>query len=115
MSYRTSYYMEVKGIKNQNEFCKLCARLREKGLFGWVFEEPTFMDDDDRQYFLTDDAVSWYEYDDDMKQVSTLFPNLTFRLDGNGEDTMDIWSAYYKNGDVEYTEVELPPPKRIVW
>ena len=24
-------------------------------------------------------------------------------------------AVYYKNGDVEYTEVELPPPKRIVW
>ncbi len=40
----------------------------------------------------------WYEHDKDMKILSKNFSSLVFKLHGEGEETPDIWDAYYKNG-----------------
>jgi GH35 family endo-1,4-beta-xylanase len=44
------------------------------------------------------DETSWYDYMDDMKYLSEQFPDVTFILDGDGEDKDDLWRAYFKNG-----------------
>lgn len=42
--------------------------------------------------------IKWYDYDEDMRKLSTMFPDVLMTLDGAGEESGDIWRNYYKNG-----------------
>ena len=45
------------------------------------------------------DCVSWYGYDEEMKELSKEYPEIVFELCGEGEDPGgDLWKAYYKGG-----------------
>lgn len=44
------------------------------------------------------ESVKWYEHDDEMRELSLEFPELTFKLHGCGEEDGDIWDAYYRDG-----------------
>ena len=48
--------------------------------------------------YLFDDSVKWYEHEAEMRAHSKLYPNLLFKLSGEGEESGDIWVEYYKNG-----------------
>jgi hypothetical protein len=45
------------------------------------------------------DSIKWYDYDDHMKNLSKMFPEVTFSLDGSGEEQGDVWKTIYKNGE----------------
>jgi len=47
---------------------------------------------------LFDDSVKWYDCEKDMKSYSKKHPNVLFLIDGEGEESADIWKAYFKNG-----------------
>lgn len=40
----------------------------------------------------------WYFMKDDMKKVSLEFPQVTFLVEGSGEELGDLWKAVFKNG-----------------
>lgn len=40
----------------------------------------------------------WYTSDADMKQLSSEYPDILFTVYGDGEDSGDLWVAYYKTG-----------------
>jgi hypothetical protein len=42
--------------------------------------------------------AKWYDHDKNMRQLSELYPDKLFKLEGEGEENEDIWEAYYKNG-----------------
>lgn len=53
----------------------------------------------------------WYNWEDDMLDLSIRFPDYVFRLFGDGEDRDDLWVAFFKNG-LSYTVnliVDIPP------
>jgi len=45
-----------------------------------------------------DDTHKWYEYDENMLEISRRYPDLLFILSGEGEESGDLWRNYYKNG-----------------
>lgn len=47
------------------------------------------------------DAIKWYKHEDDMRQISSRYPDLVFALHGEGEEAEDVWYEYYKNGKVQ--------------
>lgn len=53
------------------------------------------------------DSCKWYRHEIDMKAFSTLFPNLIFRLTGEGEDPGDIWKKYFKDGKVQVCHAKI--------
>lgn len=53
-----------------------------------------FFDD----YIYGGQSMKWYDSDADMKNLSKNYPALLFTLSGEGEDSGDIWRAYYRNG-----------------
>ena len=59
------------------------------------------------------EEMKWYESDADMRQLSNEFPEVEFTLDGEGEESGDIWRAYYKGGKSQYTDahVSFDPPE----
>ena len=42
--------------------------------------------------------AKWYDYDEDMALLSARFPGIVFYLHGDGEETTDIWDAYFLDG-----------------
>ena len=48
---------------------------------------------------LDNDTLKWHEYDENMLEISKLYPDTVFRLEGEGEDRDDSWKSYYCNGD----------------
>lgn len=49
----------------------------------------------------------WYEHEKDMKKVSKLFPNVTFQIYGEGEESGDIWKDYVNNGKLSRTRAVI--------
>jgi len=49
----------------------------------------------------------WYDYNKHMLQLSLEFPNVTFVVEGIGEDQGDIWRATYKAGTVENKKAKI--------
>lgn len=41
----------------------------------------------------------WYDHYNDMTRLSKSFPDLTFILAGNGEDSEDVWEECYTAGN----------------
>lgn len=37
-----------------------------------------------------------------MKVISTKYPDILFEVTGEGEETGDLWKAYFKNGKMQY-------------
>lgn len=44
------------------------------------------------------DSCKWYDHNEDMLEMSKAFPDVVFELEGDGEESGDIWKTYYKNG-----------------
>lgn len=54
-----------------------------------------------------DDSQKWYEYNENMIEVSEEFPDILFQLNGAGEEPGDIWVKYYKNGRSQEARLNL--------
>jgi len=52
-------------------------------------------------------GVKWYDALENMKSVSKLYPDVLFTLDGEGEEAGDIWTAYFKNGKMQYEKAVI--------
>jgi hypothetical protein len=48
--------------------------------------------------WYANDRVKWYEHEEDIKGISEMFPDVLFTLDGEGEDSGDVWRKWFKNG-----------------
>lgn len=61
-----------------------------------VFDYKT-KEGDDRVVALEGPA-KWYECFEDMKDFSLSFPGTVFKMHGEGEESGDLWDAYFKDG-----------------
>lgn len=52
-------------------------------------------------------GIKWYQWDQDMKLLSEKYPEYVFQLDGQGEESPDIWRAYFKNGKTHYAKARI--------
>lgn len=53
------------------------------------------------------DEMKWYEHDEDMKQMSSEWPNMLFILKGAGEERGDVWKAWYRNGGIHKLKAKV--------
>ena len=47
------------------------------------------------------DSVTWYNHEQDIKELSLLYPDCVFTLYGDGDDSEDMWYKYFKNGKMQ--------------
>lgn len=52
--------------------------------------------------------VKWYGHEEDMRELSLRFPDVLFRLDGEGEEAGDKWIKFFRNGRLQTITVEMP-------
>ena len=52
----------------------------------------------------------WYEHNEDMTLMSKDIPNVLFALAGEGEESGDLWRAYYLNGKTWRSKAEIVYP-----
>lgn len=48
------------------------------------------------------DEAKWYQCNEDMKKISEKYKDVVFKLHGDGEESGDVWEAYYKNGKMQF-------------
>lgn len=82
---------EINSLNGKNTFTCINEELLESGESEYFSDEPT----------------KWYRNLDDMKEMSLNFKDIIFRLDGKGEESGDIWRAYYLNGKEQYIQAKL--------
>lgn len=63
---------------------------------------------------IMDDEMKWYDYDDDMRNLSLQFPDYVFVLSGQGEEYDDMWRWFYINGHARGGMAEIVYPE-IDW
>lgn len=51
---------------------------------------------------LAEEPRKWYESTEDMAKMTLAFPNILFKMHGEGEETGDLWDCYCKNGKHQY-------------
>ena len=114
MGYYTSYNLEVR-IANDTQLDDIIVPfLKNRGIANYALSER-YERYGDYYIFYGLEPVKWYEYDQDMIDLSLLVPEATFKLSGDGENFNDAWNNYYQNGKMEECWAEIPPPKKIAW
>lgn len=68
---------------------------------------PYYFEDDFDLKTLSYDSWKWYDHDEDMVKLSIRFPNYTFILEGEGEETGDLWRTIYHDGQLERLNVKI--------
>lgn len=52
--------------------------------------------------------AKWGDYEEDCLKLSKKYPNLVFQLDGDGENSDDLWAERFHNGNCEMVSMEYP-------
>jgi len=101
MSYLTYYLLQIES-QNPIEHENVIAGLRESSADA---REALFSAGDPNRW------STWYEHEDDMRQLSSRFPDMLFTLSGEGEENEDIWVKYFKAGRMQasYATIVLDP------
>ena len=109
MGYNTRYTLRVDGPW--------------KEVLEYIEADPTLQHPLGDMYTLGDGRFdvgewTWYDHEQDMKFLSTDFPDILFTLEGKGEDRDDLWVKYFKAGKIQRVEakIEYDPfdPEKLV-
>ena len=88
MGYYTNYTVEVQGSIDTEKFKE---RFEEVTGYAWAHL----------------DNIKWYYWVEDMKQLSKEFSDTLFIVYGEGEESGDIWKAYFKNGKQQVSKAQI--------
>ena len=99
MGYYTNYDLTVEYLRplrkgvSEEIFEAISARIAEIS--------------DYRDPFKSD--CKWYKHEEHMRRVSTEFPDILLTLNGEGEESRDIWVKYFLAGkmQIELATVKL--------
>ncbi len=56
---------------------------------------------------LFEEEVKWYAHERNLREHSSKYPGLLFRLSGHGEESGDIWVEFYKNGKMFRSDARI--------
>ena len=91
----TPHLFNGKSITNESEL-EIAQKLYGIITYGDVL--PKVPDYDTPLEYVFDDAMKWYDYEQDMKELSKQYPEFYFWLRGDGEESDDLWVACFHNG-----------------
>lgn len=119
MGYYTRYELEVKEGNSYLMAKKMLEECDSSDRF-YAFERALedFVEDLDEKSgngfilsLVSGDEVKWYEHEEDMKFLSKQYPDILFKLHGEGEENGDIWDKYFMNGKMQHCHavMSIPP------
>lgn len=104
MGYYTYYNIEVEEDKmgvDDEKIAAIYAKAKELDLeFTDVFD----------QSLCSWDCCKWYECEEEMKRLSSFFPEVMFTVFGNGEAEDDFWIAHFKDGKEKFRQGQIVYP-----
>lgn len=98
MGYYTYYQVEADALDSKEE-CPTCGHCRKQSQFEAICETVG--------YNPFEDSCKWYEWKDDMIKHSLKNPGVLFTLDGEGEESGDVWRTYFKDGKMQQEVAEI--------
>lgn len=103
MGYYTSYSLSVTGPEEfMDEFKQYAGSGATFGQYDLAV----------KQWLVDDlDEMKWYDWKDDVADISERFPFLLFEVTGEGEEAGDLWHAYARNGKVSVVRAQITFPK----
>lgn len=120
MGYNTYYKLEwipVDGdryraqceheIRPGDNYCPECGAAI--GQVAIIDDIARYIDSDDNLRYATTsgECTWWYEHDKDMRALSQAFPQYIFTLDGDSEESGDIWRKYYLNSKYQEAKAQI--------
>lgn len=90
MGYRT--YFEIEVIKDG---------ITDQEIQQHYDDISELADDRFDEHGRTEEDISWYDYEEDMRAHSLKHPNTLFKMHGQGEENDDMWKAYFLNGKMQ--------------
>lgn len=107
MGYTTTFNMVLRtsdgasDIEDPDIYAKVLELLWRKGIIGYAMDDS----------LSSINAVNWYNYKEDMVEVSKNVPDVLFCLTGEGDRNGDIWDHYFLNGKSQRcdAEIKIPP------
>lgn len=91
MGYYTDFTLSMSEKTKSVE--KAATKAGMQCVLGYILEDRDITGDTTQ--------MKWYDYNEDMLEFSKKFPKTLFILDGVGEEHIDMWRCYYKNGKVQ--------------
>lgn len=55
----------------------------------------------------SEDRCKWYDHETELADFSKKFPDVLFVLDGEGEESGDLWRKYFRNGKFQRVDAVL--------
>lgn len=53
------------------------------------------------------DSTKWYDHEKHMKEFSAKHPKVLYILQGEGEESGDIWKKYFLNGKMQLASAKI--------
>lgn len=118
MGYYTNFSIEIRKAITRAEAKEIIfeinravnSRLENEkdGIF--VLMDDGRIEDNETAIWEVDgyDEMKWYDWREDMNDIAQKYPDIEFRLEGNGEDKDDWWVALFK-GDKFQIKYCVPP------
>lgn len=118
MGYYTNFSIDIKTAITRAEAKDIAAAINRaicpfsENEDNWLFSLDDYSgieDDENATWELTPyDAMKWYDWEKDMKEIAKKYPTIEFRVEGSGEDKDDWWVALFK-GDRYQIKYAEPP------
>ncbi len=125
MGYYTTFSISVKGkLENTKRVAELeKAKAEAEGLTGKLKELAIAAIDKELNnekninvkalvtakagYNPLDQETKWYEHEEHMKAISKEYPDVIFQLNGEGEESGDVWIKYFVNGKMQKAAAKI--------
>ena len=110
MGYYTHFQVILGGVIKENkeqlvkaikEHCPDLLSLLEYEYYNYNYEG--FLEEEEEYVY-----GKWYDFKEEMTELSKHFPNLNITVYGHGEEIGDEWVLYVKAGKTEKHHVEFP-------
>lgn len=118
MGYYTNFSIDIRTAITRAEAKDIAAAINQtispfsKTEDNWLFSLDDYSgieDDENATWELSPyDAMRWYDWEEDMKEIAKKYPAIEFRVEGSGEDKDDWWVALFKGDRFQIKYVEPP-------
>ena len=114
MGYETVYHLSWDADSpTLTEVARLLALYEataSQGVQEWGFNQPGTLTESVKcweRVLSGDEEARWYENELEMARLSRFWPEVTFVLEGDGEQSDDLWRSYFRDGKVHAVEGKI--------